>query len=77
MKIRTPLNGVIGFTELLTNTQLNEQQDRYAKTALSSANALLDLINDILDLAKLKREKPKSIFKGSIYWMCWKISLMS
>ncbi|MEX2513771.1 MAG: histidine kinase N-terminal 7TM domain-containing protein [Cyclobacteriaceae bacterium] len=56
-EIRTPLNGVIGFTELLTNTQLNDQQDRYAKTALNSANALLDLINDILDLAKIEAGK--------------------
>ncbi|MEX2565180.1 MAG: histidine kinase N-terminal 7TM domain-containing protein [Cyclobacteriaceae bacterium] len=56
-EIRTPLNGVIGFTELLSNTQLNDQQDRYAKTALSSANALLDLINDILDLAKIEAGK--------------------
>lgn len=56
-EIRTPLNGVIGFTELLSNTQLNEQQTKYANTALNSANALLDLINDILDLAKIESGK--------------------
>ncbi len=56
-EIRTPLNGVIGFTELLTHTQLNAQQKRYAQTALSSASALLDLINDVLDLAKIEAGK--------------------
>jgi PAS domain S-box-containing protein len=56
-EIRTPLNGVIGFTELLSNTQLNDQQIKYANTALNSANALLDLINDILDLAKIESGK--------------------
>ncbi len=56
-EIRTPLNGVIGFTELLTHTDLNEQQRRYAQTALTSATSLLDLINDILDLAKIESGK--------------------
>jgi PAS domain S-box-containing protein len=56
-EIRTPLNGVIGFTELLTHTDLNEQQRRYADTALRSASSLLDLINDILDLAKIESGK--------------------
>lgn len=56
-EIRTPLNGVIGFTELLTHTQLNPQQKRYAETALSSASALLELINDVLDLAKIEAGK--------------------
>ncbi|MDO6437203.1 histidine kinase N-terminal 7TM domain-containing protein [Cyclobacterium sp. 1_MG-2023] len=56
-EIRTPLNGVIGFTELLSNTKLNGQQIKYANTALNSANALLDLINDILDLAKIESGK--------------------
>lgn len=56
-EIRTPLNGVIGFTELLTHTQLNVQQKRYAQTALSSASSLLELINDILDLAKIEAGK--------------------
>ncbi|MBI0400262.1 histidine kinase N-terminal 7TM domain-containing protein [Cyclobacterium marinum] len=59
-EIRTPLNGVIGFTELLSNTQLNGQQIKYANTALNSANALLDLINDILDLAKIESGKSET-----------------
>ena len=62
-EIRTPLNGVIGFTELLSNTQLNEQQAKYANTALNSANALLDLINDILDLAKIESGKSETNIK--------------
>ncbi len=62
-EIRTPLNGVIGFTELLSNTQLNDQQSKYATTALNSANALLDLINDILDLAKIESGKSETNIK--------------
>lgn len=62
-EIRTPLNGVIGFTELLSNTQLSEQQQRYATTALHSANALLDLINDILDLAKIEAGKTELAYQ--------------
>jgi|GEM_PF-518308 len=62
-EIRTPLNGVIGFTELLSNTQLNDQQSKYANTALNSANALLDLINDILDLAKIESGKSETNIK--------------
>ncbi|MCC5936411.1 MAG: response regulator [Lunatimonas sp.] len=56
-EIRTPLNGVIGFTELLGNTALSEQQKRYVATAFSSANVLLDLINNVLDLSKIEAGK--------------------
>ncbi|EON79397.1 hypothetical protein ADIS_0087 [Lunatimonas lonarensis] len=56
-EIRTPLNGVIGFTELLGNTALSEQQKRYVTTAFSSANVLLDLINNVLDLSKIEAGK--------------------
>jgi signal transduction histidine kinase len=48
-EIRTPLNGVIGFTDLLLRTQLDETQRQYMSTVHQSANALLDIINDILD----------------------------
>ncbi|WP_209330582.1 histidine kinase N-terminal 7TM domain-containing protein [Lunatimonas salinarum] len=56
-EIRTPLNGVIGFTELLGNTALSEQQKRYVTTAFTSANVLLDLINNVLDLSKIEAGK--------------------
>lgn len=56
-EIRTPLNGVIGFTELLKSTPLSEQQQRYVSTAFNSANALLELINNVLDFSKIEAGK--------------------
>jgi signal transduction histidine kinase len=52
-ELRTPLNGVIGFADLLTKTPLNESQQKYLGIITQSANTLLDLIDDILDFAKL------------------------
>ena len=49
-EIRTPMNSIIGFTELLTDTPLSQEQSGFVKTVKHSAEALLSLINDILDL---------------------------
>ena len=56
-EIRTPLSGIIGFTELLQGTQLSNQQKDYAHTIQKSAKSLLEIINDILDLAKIESGK--------------------
>lgn len=56
-EIRTPLNGVIGMTSLLVDTDLTEEQHRYAGAALASGETLLALINDILDFSKIKARK--------------------
>ncbi len=53
-EIRTPLNGVLGMTRLLLAEPLQPQQRRYAELASSSAQSLLGLINDMLDLGKIE-----------------------
>lgn len=53
-EIRTPLNGVIGFMEMLMGTELNEEQREYAETVRSSGEALMALINDVLDFSKIE-----------------------
>jgi signal transduction histidine kinase len=56
-EIRTPLNGVIGMTQILAQTQLDEEQTDYVDTTTRSAKALLDIINDILDFSKIEAGK--------------------
>lgn len=52
-EIRTPLNGTLGMAELLLESELSDEQREYAETIQSSGNALLGIINDILDYSKL------------------------
>ncbi|VAW97160.1 hypothetical protein MNBD_GAMMA23-1288 [hydrothermal vent metagenome] len=56
-EIRTPMSGIIGMTNLLHSTKLNEQQQDYVDSLDESATALHSLINDILDLSKIEAGK--------------------
>jgi signal transduction histidine kinase/CheY-like chemotaxis protein/HPt (histidine-containing phosphotransfer) domain-containing protein len=56
-EIRTPLNGVIGMSNLLLQTRLDAEQQHFARTSLHSAELLLSVINDILDVSKLEAGK--------------------
>lgn len=53
-EIRTPLNAVIGMGELLNETRLSEEQAQYTSTIVGAGKALLALVNDVLDFAKLE-----------------------
>lgn len=59
-EIRTPLNGILGFTELLTSDPdlPKEQREEYGLIIRRSANGLLQIINDVLELSKLESEQP-------------------
>jgi len=58
-EIRTPLNGIIGMSELLMSTPLDTEQRDYSEAVLNSAEALLTVINDILDISKIEAGKLK------------------
>ncbi|MCZ2149140.1 MAG: PAS domain S-box protein [Bryobacterales bacterium] len=56
-EIRTPMHGVIGMAGLLLDTDLNSEQREYAETVCHSAEALLAILNDILDISKIEAGK--------------------
>lgn len=56
-EMRTPLNGIIGLTELLQDTRLDNQQQRYLQTLGQTADNLLKQISDVLDLSKIEAQQ--------------------
>ena len=56
-EVRTPMNGILGLTELLVGSSLDEEQREYAKLIKRSGEALLRILNDILDFSKIESGK--------------------
>jgi PAS domain S-box-containing protein len=56
-EIRTPLNGIVGMTHLLSQTELSTEQQQFMRAIRFSADSLMVIINDILDLAKIESGK--------------------
>jgi signal transduction histidine kinase len=71
-ELRTPLNSILGFSEvLLSSEQLSDKQQRWVRNIQSSGDRLLNLINDILDLAKIEAGKMQvRLAEFSIYDVC-------
>ncbi len=56
-EIRTPLNGIVGFTQLLKDTEDREEKEEFLSVIEKSSENLLIIVNDILDLSKIKAQK--------------------
>jgi signal transduction histidine kinase len=56
-ELRTPLNGIIGMASLMGDTDMSEQQEECLTDIKASSETLLELVNDVLDLSKLKAMK--------------------
>jgi len=73
-EIRTPMNAIIGFTKVVLKTELTPKQKEYLKAIKISGDALIVLINDILDLAKV--DAGKMTFEQIPFKMALSISAM-
>jgi len=56
-EIRTPLNAIIGMSDLMSETKLTDEQSRYVSVFRKAGDALLSLVNDILDLSKIEADQ--------------------
>ena len=60
-ELRTPLNGVIGVADLLADTPLNKEQKEFAQIIRASANTLLELIDNVLDISRIEAGRISSV----------------
>ncbi|HLN52523.1 MAG TPA: ATP-binding protein [Lentimicrobium sp.] len=74
-EMRTPLNAIIGFTDLLIDTNLAQEQKRYLNAVMQSSRHLLDTVNDILDLSKLVAGKFQIEKRPFNFWEVMKDTL--
>ena len=73
-EIRTPMNAIIGFTKVVLRTDLMDKQREYLEAIKTSGDALIVLINDILDLAKV--DAGKMTFESTPFKMAASLSAM-
>ena len=73
-EIRTPMNAIIGFTKVLLKTETTSKQKEYLQAIKMSGDALIVLINDILDLAKV--DAGKMVFERTPFKMALSIAAM-
>ena len=73
-EIRTPMNAIIGFTKVVLKTELSSKQKEYLEAIKTSGDALIVLINDILDLAKV--DAGKMVFEQTPFRMQRSIAAM-
>jgi len=66
-EIRTPLNGIIGLTEVVLDSELNDEQREYLNVVKTSAESLLKIISDILDISKI--QAGKLVLRPREFWM--------
>ena len=73
-ELRTPMTSIIGYGELMSDTDLNSKQKRYMQSITQSSHYLLSLVNDLLDVAKFKDKRvelsPKIVELNDILFEC-------